>query len=46
MIYIVVGIGSGLYPALVLSSYIPIKVLKDSNSTQKVAEEQCSESLS
>jgi putative ABC transport system permease protein len=30
IIFIVVGIGSGLYPALVLSSFIPIKVLKDS----------------
>jgi putative ABC transport system permease protein len=29
-IFLVVGIGSGLYPALVLSSFIPIKVLKDS----------------
>jgi putative ABC transport system permease protein len=32
VIFIVVGVGSGLYPALVLSSYIPIKVLKDSTS--------------
>ena len=32
LIFVVVGIGSGLYPALVLSSYIPIKVLKDSTS--------------
>jgi putative ABC transport system permease protein len=32
IIFIVVGIGSGLYPALVLSSYIPIKVLKDSTT--------------
>jgi putative ABC transport system permease protein len=31
-IFIVVGIGSGLYPAFVLSSFIPIKVLKDSTA--------------
>jgi putative ABC transport system permease protein len=31
-IFIVVGIGSGLYPALVLSSFVPIKVLKDSQA--------------
>jgi putative ABC transport system permease protein len=31
-IFMVVGIGSGLYPALVLSSFIPIKVLKDSTA--------------
>jgi putative ABC transport system permease protein len=31
-IFIVVGVGSGLYPALVLSSFIPIKVLKDSSA--------------
>lgn len=31
-IFLVVGIGSGLYPALVLSSFIPIKVLKDSQA--------------
>jgi putative ABC transport system permease protein len=31
-IFIVVGIGSGLYPALVLSSFVPIKVLKDSTT--------------
>lgn len=30
MIFLVTGVGSGLYPALVLSSFIPIKVLKDS----------------
>src|SRR5688572_3583260 len=29
-IFIIIGIGSGLYPALVLSSFVPIKVLKDS----------------
>ncbi|HNP17113.1 MAG TPA: ABC transporter permease [Fulvivirga sp.] len=29
-IFVVVGIGSGIYPALVLSSFVPIKVLKDS----------------
>jgi putative ABC transport system permease protein len=29
-IFILIGIGSGLYPALVLSSFVPIKVLKDS----------------
>ncbi len=31
-IFIVVGVGSGLYPALVLSSFVPIKVLKDSQA--------------
>ena len=31
-IFIVIGIGSGLYPALVLSSFVPIKVLKDSQA--------------
>ncbi len=31
-IFVVVGIGSGLYPALVLSSYIPVKVLKDATA--------------
>ncbi|HYG00873.1 MAG TPA: ABC transporter permease [Chryseosolibacter sp.] len=31
-IFVVVGIGSGLYPALVLSSFVPAKVLKDSSS--------------
>lgn len=31
-IFIVVGVGSGLYPALVLSSFVPIKVLKDSTA--------------
>ncbi len=30
IIFILIGIGSGLYPAFVLSSYIPVKVLKDS----------------
>jgi putative ABC transport system permease protein len=30
IIFVVVGVGSGLYPALVLSSFVPIKVLKDS----------------
>jgi putative ABC transport system permease protein len=32
IIFVVVGIGSGLYPALVLSSFVPIKVLKDSTA--------------
>lgn len=32
VIFIVVGVGSGIYPALVLSSFIPIKVLKDSTA--------------
>ncbi|HMV09251.1 MAG TPA: ABC transporter permease [Cyclobacteriaceae bacterium] len=32
LIFIVVGIGSGIYPALVLSSFIPAKVLKDSQA--------------
>lgn len=32
LIFIVVGAGSGLYPAFVLSSYIPVKVLKDSTA--------------
>ena len=31
-IFIIVGIGSGIYPALVLSSFIPAKVLKDSQA--------------
>ena len=31
-IFIIIGIGSGLYPALVLSSFVPIKVLKDSQA--------------
>ena len=31
-IFVIVGIGSGLYPAFVLSSYIPVKVLKDSTA--------------
>lgn len=31
-IFLIVGIGSGLYPAMVLSSFIPIKVLKDSQA--------------
>lgn len=30
VIFLVTGVGSGLYPAFVLSSFIPIKVLKDS----------------
>jgi putative ABC transport system permease protein len=29
-IFLIIGIGSGIYPALVLSSFVPIKVLKDS----------------
>jgi putative ABC transport system permease protein len=29
-IFLVTGVGSGLYPAFVLSSFVPIKVLKDS----------------
>jgi putative ABC transport system permease protein len=32
VILLVVGIGSGIYPAMVLSSFIPIKVLKDSQA--------------
>lgn len=32
IIFIIVGIGSGIYPALVLSSFIPAKVLKDSQA--------------
>lgn len=32
IMFLVVGIGSGLYPALVLSSFVPIKVLKDSQA--------------
>jgi len=32
VIFVIVGIGSGLYPALVLSSFVPIKVLKDSQA--------------
>ena len=32
LMFLVVGIGSGLYPALVLSSFVPIKVLKDSQA--------------
>lgn len=32
VIFIVVGIGSGLYPALILSSFVPAKVLKDSQA--------------
>lgn len=32
LIFIVVGVGSGIYPALVLSSFIPAKVLKDSQA--------------
>lgn len=32
VIFIIVGIGSGIYPALVLSSFIPAKVLKDSQA--------------
>jgi putative ABC transport system permease protein len=32
LIFIVVGIGSGIYPALVLSSFVPAKVLKDSQA--------------
>lgn len=31
-IFIIVGIGSGIYPALVLSSFVPAKVLKDSQA--------------
>lgn len=31
-ILLVVGVGSGLYPALVLSSFVPAKVLKDSQA--------------
>lgn len=30
MIFVLIGIGSGIYPALVLSSFVPIHVLKDS----------------
>ncbi len=31
-IFVIVGIGSGIYPAMVLSSFIPAKVLKDSQA--------------
>lgn len=31
-VFIIVGIGSGLYPAFVLSSFVPAKVLKDSQA--------------
>lgn len=32
IVFVIVGIGSGLYPAFVLSSFIPAKVLKDSQA--------------